>query len=297
MRKYLYLFLTITIAASLLFFSFNSISFIESNNNDSVAVSKTTEVTVPILMFHHIQNSSGGTWTITGDNFRSTLEFILEQGFTPISFNRLIGFVDGAADLPDKPVCINLDDGYYSNYEYVLPIVTELNVPITVFMICDAIRSDDVIPVTDQKELYMLSRLELEFMEASPLISIQNHSYGLHGVNMSYSLTERDNCMPLDNESEDDYKGMFNYDCEVSEQLLYSIGSEASMVFSYPCGKYNEWSEEVLKERGYRVSLTTDYGHRNLVVQGDSETLFLLGRMNVNDDTSRKDLLKYLERK
>lgn len=254
-------------------------------------------VTVPILMFHDVKTYEGGTWSISAENFRNTLVFLAENGYTPISFGQLINYADGLSGIPENPVCITLDDGYFSNYRNVLPIITELNVPVTVFMTCKTVRQKGIIPSADESELYKLSAAELEIMEASPLVEIQSHTYGLHGVNTTYGEAERDFSLPLKTENKEEYKRIFEKDCELAEKVLTEAGVKSITVFSYPGGKYHEWSEEVLWERGYRVSITSDANHVNTVTKGNPKSLFLLGRMNVNDETTESQLLRYLERK
>ena len=254
-------------------------------------------VTVPVLMFHDVKTYEGGTWSMSAENFRNTIKFLIKSGFTPISFDELIDYVDGISGIPEKPVCITLDDGYYSNYINVLPIVTDLEIPVTIFMSCKTVREEEIPDDYNENTLYKMSIEELETMQSSPYVEIQSHTYGLHGVNRSYSDVDRSNSLPLDSESKDEYKEIFAKDCELAEGVLLMAGVEENKVFSYPSGKYHKWTEEVLRERNYRVSLTTDYNHRNIVKKGKSETLFLLGRMNVNDDTTEEQLHRYLERK
>ncbi len=255
-----------------------------------------TAVTVPILMFHDVKTTEGGTWSMSAENFRNTLLFLLDCGYTPVFLDDLVNFVDGTAPLPAKPVVITLDDGYFSNYRSVLPIITELKVPVTIFMTCGTVREEGTIPCTNEQILYKMSMAELTIAQASPYVKIQSHTYALHGTNTSYSSTERDNSLPLKGENESEYKEIFSADCALAEEILRKIGSPASLAFSYPSGKHHSWTEEILRERGYRVSLTTDYSHRNRVVRGEPDSLHLLGRMNVNDETTEAALLRYLER-
>lgn len=254
-------------------------------------------VVVPILMFHDIKKIPGGTWSMADYNFRDTMEFILDEGYTPVTFRQLVSFVDGCGELPEKPVCITFDDGYYSNYELVLPIITELKIPVTVFMTCGTVRDADKAVGTKPNMLYKLNARELAEMESSPYVDVQSHSFALHGENTAYGEGKRDNVMPLSGESEAQYRAMFNEDCERAEAVLRAAGVQSAVVFSYPCGKYNRFAEETLRERGYRASVTVETGKRNLVVEGERDSLFLLGRLNVNDDTSREKLKEYLERK
>lgn len=254
-------------------------------------------VMVPILMFHDVKTVEGGDWSISAEKFRSVLEFLRNNGYTPISFRKLADYVDGLCGIPEKPVCITLDDGYFSNYRTVLPIITEMKVPITVFMVCRTVRGEGVVPGADENKLCKMSLAELEIMEDSPFVQLGSHTFGLHGKNKTYSESERDCVLPFESESRSEYKEIFEKDCIQAEGILADAGVEETLVFAYPQGKYHKWTEEVLRKRGYRVSLTTDYGHVNLVEKGEPDTLFLLGRMNVNDKTTTSALLKYLERK
>lgn len=260
------------------------------------AEAEPASVMVPILMFHDVKTYAGGTWSISADNFRKRMEFLLENGYTPVAFEQLVDYVDGVVTLPEKPVCITFDDGYYSNYKHVLPIITELNIPITVFVIGSVVRPDGVAPDPNEDALSIMNTAEISFMEASPLVWIQPHTYGLHVAGYGDGK-QRGNVLPLQSEDASAYKKMFSEDCALTEAVLANAGVAEYTVFSYPGGVHHRWAEEVLRERGYRVTLTTDAGHRNLVVAGNPESLFMLGRMNVNDETTDKDLLRYLTRK
>ncbi len=255
------------------------------------------EVTVPILMFHDIKSYAGGPWSMSAENFEKTLVFLLEEGYTPIFFDELADYAAGVRDLPEKPICITLDDGYYSNYKYVLPIVTRLEIPITVFVICGMVRETGTEPDADEEALSKMSAYELAIMEGSPYVQIQSHTYALHGPNRSYGEAERNSVLPLASEDKEAYQQIFSEDCALAEKVLNGTGVFKHTVFSYPNGKTHAWSEEVLRGRGYRATITTDYNRINTVKMGDPASAYLLGRMNVNDATTQEELLKYLERK
>lgn len=251
-------------------------------------------VTVPILMFHHLAETEGGDWSMSVENFRARMEFLLEHGYTPIGFDTLIAFADGKGELPEKPVCITLDDGYYSNYVYALPIATELQIPITVCIIGSAVRSADT--AADSATLDFMSAEELHEMESSPYVTLIPHTHALHITGYGGN-GQRENIRPLASEDKAAYTAMLTADCEAVEAVLGDAGVQDFTVFSYPGGKSHKWAEAVLQARGYRVTLTTDPVRANRITQGKPQTLYGLGRLNVNDQTTDKELLRYLRKK
>ena len=259
----------------------------------SVGCSKKESRVVPVLMMHDM-NDSGDTWSISEDGFRRIVGMLDKNGFTPVSVDDLVLFAEGKGTLPEKPVVLTFDDGYYSNFQLLLPIVSELEVPVSVFVKCLTIREEGEAPPTD--EFGKMNLYEIKALDSSPFVSVYSHTYALHGPNTSYGPDERDSALPLEGESEASYKEIFARDCERAEECLSRAGIKEFTAFSYPDGKSCEWAEDVLSERGYKVSFTTDYSRDNVLTQGELSSLRLLGRMNVNDDTTEEQLLRYLDR-
>lgn len=41
--------------------------------------------------------------------------------------------------MPEKPILIHFDDGYYSNYEYVYPILKKYNAKASIYVVTDKV--------------------------------------------------------------------------------------------------------------------------------------------------------------
>ena len=86
-------------------------------------------VPMPILMYHSVCESGGkqSKFVVSSDAVEEDLKYITENGYTPISSADLIAYVNGDAELPQKPVMLTFDDGYYNNYCYVYPLLKKYN--------------------------------------------------------------------------------------------------------------------------------------------------------------------------
>lgn len=75
--------------------------------------------------------------------FERDIEALLDNGYTPISFDQLVNFRFGKAELPDKPVCIVFKGGYRNIETTVLPITQEYCIPIAIFLSAENIGKTD----------------------------------------------------------------------------------------------------------------------------------------------------------
>lgn len=69
----------------------------------NTSLQKQTEVTVPVLMFHHLSDTVKNPWALTTDTFERDLQLLQEQQYEPISMKQLVDFVYQGKALPDKP--------------------------------------------------------------------------------------------------------------------------------------------------------------------------------------------------
>ena len=82
-------------------------------------------VSLPVLMYHSILDSKAkaGKYTIPPAVLEQDLQYLREHGYTSVSPEELIAYARGEGSLPEKPVLLTFDDGYYNNYSYVYPLL------------------------------------------------------------------------------------------------------------------------------------------------------------------------------
>jgi peptidoglycan/xylan/chitin deacetylase (PgdA/CDA1 family) len=103
-------------------------------------LSSTITVTVPILMYHYISIPPEDAdvyrtdLSVTPDNFRAQMQYLADNGHTPIDFYTLSRAITNHQPLPPKPVILTFDDGYLDNYQNAYPILQEFGFVGTFFI-------------------------------------------------------------------------------------------------------------------------------------------------------------------
>ena len=137
--------------------------------------SKRLDTKIPILLYHDFvtmvpdQDVDNFNYINTPQSFEENIKVLLENGYTVISMEELNDAYQGKRELPTKPILIHMDDGYYSNYEYIYPILKKYQVKASIFVVTDKIGKE-----IDGKKY--LSWNECIEMQNSGLVEIFSHS-------------------------------------------------------------------------------------------------------------------------
>lgn len=221
---------------------------------------------VPILLYHHFDTKADGSndMIITPQKFENDILTILSNGYTPISFLELINYVEMGISLPQKPIIITMDDGYFSNYEYVFPLLKEYDIKATMFPI---IRYSE----ENLSKYPHFNYLHAKEMLDSGLIEIQPHTFDMHIQISDHNSFYRDTMIAI-------------------ERLKNNLNTNV-YAFAFPYGVHNSELQYVLDCIGIKVSLITDEG-LNFVDKGDINSLKLLKRYSIYQHTDLDNLLK-----
>ena len=104
-------------------------SFTAKSNLKISAVNTLTSPKIPIIMYHSVLNDNNrlAKYVITPKKLEEDFAYLKNNGFTPINSKDLINFSLKGVSLPEKPVIITFDDGYYNNYSYAYPLLKKYN--------------------------------------------------------------------------------------------------------------------------------------------------------------------------
>ena len=184
---------------------------------------KRTDVKIPVLLYHNFvitvpnEDSDNFNYINTPESFEENIKVLLDNGYTIISMKELNDANNLRIELPPKPILITFDDGYYSNYEYIYPILKKYNVKASIFVVTDKMGKE----IDGIKYLGWNECLE---MQESELVEIFSHSKR----HVFYDkLPVREIC----NDVTESYK--------VIEEKL---GNKKFKAFAYPYGAYTKWT-------------------------------------------------------
>lgn len=226
---------------------------------------------LPILMYHSVLKDPAkwGAYVISPEVVEEDLTFLKELGYESVTVSDLVAYVDGRANLPQKPVMITFDDGHYNNLTYAQPILEKLGMRAVLSPVGEYTQRYSELPDPNPNYGY-LSWEELREISETGVFEVQNHSYAMHGSRGS---------MPAPGETDAEYAGRFSGDVAKMQQALAKNSGITAVAFTYPLGLVDPHADQYLREMGFRASFSA-YERMNRISQGDADCLFSLGRYN-----------------
>ena len=187
-------------------------------------------VGVPVLYYHSVDPSEANEVIISPEKLREELTFIKDSGYTTLTMSELNDYILNNAPIPEKSIVITFDDGYADNYANAFPILKELDIKATIFVISN---------FTDKDGYYMTSQQIKEMSDYG--IDIQSHTASHAHLNQ---LT---------------YEEQLN-ELKTSKEKLESITEKPVISIAYPFGDYDDNTILASKEAGYSLSFNTNRG-------------------------------------
>lgn len=209
-------------------------------------------IDMPVLMYHSINSkeSKAGEYVITPGALREDLEWLSENGYQTVVVQDLIDYVEKGVSLPEKPVMITFDDGYYNNYLNAFPLLKEYQMKAVISIIVG--ETDKYSQLDENRENYShLTWEQVKEMMESGLVEFQSHSYSLHKSGGG----ERKGISKKSGESTEAYQEAIRKDVEKGQLRFMEMTGYAPTAFTYPFGAVSEDSYPVLEELGFRATL------------------------------------------
>lgn len=252
--------------------------------------SEQKEVELPILMYHHILKDSSrwGKYVIGPKELEQDLIYLKEQGYETVTAEDVIQFVYHNTPLPEKPIMLTFDDGYYSNFVYAEQLLEQYEMKGVLFIIGKY--TDDYSKSGEENTNYShVTWQHCRDMKKRGIMELQNHTYEMH----SFSATRQGS-------SKQKTETLWQYHFALSKdlkQLQDQFQKETGYVpraFAYPFGIVSPESVDVLKELGFLVAVTCNEGVNHLST-GSTEELYHLKRILRPSGTSAQSILEAMQ--
>lgn len=220
-----------------------------SNVQENHQVVQGIRKAIPVLMYHSIGFQKGNVLKLPKEKFRDHMYYLKKSGYTTLSMDELYACLKGQMDYPEKPVIITFDDGYADNYTSAFPILKELNLKATIFMITNYIDTNPA----------FLNKSQIKEMAMNG-VAVESHTPN-HEELSALSYTSQ-------------YKIL-----KTSKERLQQIVNRPILYLSYPVGKYNAYTEKAARDSGFLLAFTTRPGFARL-----ENGMYFLHRIRINSD-------------
>lgn len=187
-----------------------------------------------VLMYHYFYDKTkGGTaknsnW-LEVSKFEEQLKYLKENDYYYPTWQEVADFVDGKIDLPSKSVVLTSDDGQKNLYELAIPLLDKYDIPATAFIITSKFNSNNL-------EKYKNSTIDFE-----------SHTDNMHRAGGTVGRGGIFTALPLE-ESVADLK-----------KSIDKLGGNSDAI-AYPYGDYTDRTKQAVKQAGFKVAFTTEYG-------------------------------------
>lgn len=247
-----------------------------------------TDIRLPVLMYHSVLDNPNrvGKYVILPSELEKDLEYLKDRGYQTVTVQDLITYKEQDVPLPQKPIMLTFDDGYYNNYTYLFPLLKKYNMKAVLSVVgcfADAYSKEGEVLNNNYSHA---TWTQLKEMQDSGLVDIQSHSYGMHDWNARHGI--------LRNKGEDVayYQNILHDDLIKMQETMKQKLKRPADAFAYPFGSVNNESRKVVESMGYKVTLGCEEGMNYI---NKESTLKDLKRYNRDGNGDRTKLFSRLE--
>ncbi|MCH5192380.1 MAG: polysaccharide deacetylase family protein [Oscillospiraceae bacterium] len=240
---------------------------------------------VPVIMYHRLLKDpdKAGDYTVSPDVFKADMEYLSENGYTSVFVCDIIDYIETGAPLPEKPVVITFDDGYFNVMEYAYPYMKEKNIR-AVMNIVGAYTEQSTEEDEHNPGYSYLTWDEIAELDKSGLFEIGSHTYDMH------SMSGRRGCKRLSNENAEEYRQALIGDIGMLQDMLREKSGVTPVTFAYPYGFISSESTAILEDMGFKALLTC-YEKPNYISRSDTDECLILNRYNRPSGISTKEFM------
>ncbi|WP_425060043.1 hypothetical protein SCACP_06880 [Sporomusa carbonis] len=185
---------------------------------------------IPVLNYHEVEDNVNNPLALTVRDFDDQMAYLHARGYTTITPDQLLNYLNAGGKLPDKSILITFDDGYVNNYTNAYPILKKYGFTATFFLITDVIGHNPWYMNWDQVR---------EMQEQG----FQFGSHTLSHVDLT-SISSEEAALQL---------------VKSREGIEWRLKTPAKYL-AYPGGFYNPQIEKSVAQAGYKAAFSVKFG-------------------------------------
>jgi peptidoglycan/xylan/chitin deacetylase (PgdA/CDA1 family) len=214
----------------------------------------------PFIFYHHINKPPRdarirGGYTAPG-RFAKQVAFLKQSGFSFYTASELIEHFRKHRAFQPNGLAITFDDGWKDNYENAFPVLRELGIKATIFLIPSCIGQVSTKALSEGES----GRAHLSIEEIKEM-SEHGIEFGSHTLN--HRLLHR---IPLNE---------VKFEIEESKRQIEDLLDKSCKVFAYPGGHFSEAAKRIATDAGHIAAFSTTYGPT------DHFDLFAMNRVEI----------------
>ena len=187
---------------------------------------------VPIVMYHKVDDTSATSGlSVSPESFKRQMYFLKSRHYNVTKLEDIQDMVKKNR-FPSKTIAITFDDGYENNYTNAYPVLKNLGLHATIFIIPALVGADGY-----------LTWDQIIEMSESGVITIGSHT-------MTHPWLPGQPEQKMDSEIRDSKRAIEGH-----------LNKEVS-VFSYPLGGFNKTIREKVIKADYKIAVATNPGRK-----------------------------------
>lgn len=247
---------------------------------------------IPVLMYHILLEDQNNSISVDPLRFKEQMSAIKEAGYSTITDYELANHLKDNTKLPEKPILITFDDGYKSVFTEAFPILKDLDMKATVYVI--ASRTFETPSTLHPEEYEKFTWPEARLMQGT--VMVQAHTWDSHyKKNDEHNelrgvLTGR---MSIESglETQEEFEKRVFADLLLSKKTIEEKMGYDVITLAYPYGDYSTDTIRLAQVAGYKMAFTVESG----LVNRETDEHFELDRITADGAFSGEQLLAKIE--
>lgn len=200
---------------------------------------------IPVIFYHKIDKPAPDSLVRGGftppRRFARQMAYLKKAGFVFYTTSELVKHFKQHGVFPEKGVAVTFDDGWQDNYTNAFPVLKQLDIKATIFII------PSVIGETSTKAAAKgegpRAHLSLDQILEMACCGIE---FGSHSLNHRWlpQLTSEE----------------VKLEVEDAKKQIEQLTQKPCLTFAYPAGYVSDEAKEIIREAGHTAAFTTVYG-------------------------------------